>query len=113
MKQISPVLSMSRCKCKLDEENAKHASWLRKMVSIQCVHSSLRLVRPQQTVTTTTAREACNKYDQIAASLFLMIGPGGLLLLLLVFHLFAVPILDLWVDWNKQITYFGCEKSFL
>jgi hypothetical protein len=40
-----------------------------------------------------------------------MIGPGALLLV--VSHLFAVPVLVLWVGLGKKkITKLGCEKYF-
>jgi len=61
----------------------------------------------------TTFEKECNKFDLTALSVsdwpIIIIGPGGLLLV--VPHLFAVPVLVLWVGLPKKYTTkLGCEK---
>jgi len=57
---------------------------------------------PEQILT--TDREQCNKYDLTAVACFLLAyhndGPAGLLLV--VSHLFAVPVLVYKLGWKKS-----------
>jgi hypothetical protein len=84
------VLSMWPCKLTLDEEKSTHA----KPNTCQTrVINNIWLVLP------------------LSDWPIIIIGSSGLLLV--VSHLFAVPVLDLWVRLkNKWITKLGCEKHF-
>ncbi len=91
------------CTLKLDEEKSKHTGLTQqKTFGPAFLHCCLRQVKG--TAECTCEREESHKYDLIATPCFdrpiIMIGLGDLLLL--VSHLFAVPLLVLWVGLQKR-----------
>ncbi len=88
----------------MDEEKSKHASLAQQNgFGPTFLHTLLRLIKGTQKSLTPTPEE-CNKYDLTTVPVFyfsiILIGPGALLLV--VSHLFAVPLLVLSLGLEKS-----------
>jgi len=108
------VLSMWPCKLTLDEEKSTHVGLARQNgFGPAFLHSLLRLAKGTAKPNTCQTRVINKIWLLLPVSDWpiILIGQSGLLLV--VSHLFAVPVLVLWVRLkNKWITKLGCEKYF-